>query len=111
MLRFWNNDILENRAGVLQTITEALGPWPSIGKLAASVLKPVFAVGFLARGARGLLAFVRLASLLGRLVDLGAALSCRDFLVVRGLRLALLEVFLLLELDFIPDVEAVLDRR
>ena len=25
-----------------------LGPWPSIGKLAASVLKPVFAVGFLA---------------------------------------------------------------
>jgi len=25
-----------------------LGPWPAIGKLAASVLKPVFAVGFLA---------------------------------------------------------------
>ena len=25
-----------------------LGPWPSIGKLAASLLKPVFAVGFLA---------------------------------------------------------------
>lgn len=25
-----------------------LGPWPSIGKLAASILKPVFAVGFLA---------------------------------------------------------------
>ena len=25
-----------------------LGPWPAVGKLAASVLKPVFAVGFLA---------------------------------------------------------------
>jgi hypothetical protein len=25
-----------------------LGPWPSIGKLAASILKPIFAVGFLA---------------------------------------------------------------
>jgi hypothetical protein len=25
-----------------------LGPWPSLGKLAASILKPVFAVGFLA---------------------------------------------------------------
>ncbi|OLC65545.1 MAG: hypothetical protein AUH79_07500 [Betaproteobacteria bacterium 13_1_40CM_4_64_4] len=25
-----------------------LGPWPSVGKLAASILKPVFAVGFLA---------------------------------------------------------------
>lgn len=26
VLRFWNNDILENRAGVLQTIADALGP-------------------------------------------------------------------------------------
>jgi very-short-patch-repair endonuclease len=26
VLRFWNNDILGNRAGVLQTIAEALGP-------------------------------------------------------------------------------------
>jgi hypothetical protein len=32
---------------LLVALTE-LGPWPSIGKLAASVLKPVFAVGFLA---------------------------------------------------------------
>jgi very-short-patch-repair endonuclease len=29
VLRFWNNDILMNRAGVLQTIAEALGAWPS----------------------------------------------------------------------------------
>ena len=28
VLRFWNNDILENRAGVLQTIAAALGPAP-----------------------------------------------------------------------------------
>jgi very-short-patch-repair endonuclease len=26
ILRFWNNDVLGNRAGVLQTIAEALGP-------------------------------------------------------------------------------------
>jgi hypothetical protein len=32
---------------LLVALTE-LGPWPSIGKLAASILKPVFAVGFLA---------------------------------------------------------------
>jgi hypothetical protein len=32
---------------VLVALAE-LGPWPSLGKLAASVLKPVFAVGFLA---------------------------------------------------------------
>ncbi len=32
---------------VLVALTE-LGPWPSLGKLAASILKPVFAVGFLA---------------------------------------------------------------
>ena len=30
ILRFWNNDILKNRAAVLQSIIEALGPWPSI---------------------------------------------------------------------------------
>ena len=30
LLRFWNNDILENRSAILQTITEALGPWPSV---------------------------------------------------------------------------------
>lgn len=42
---------------VLVALAE-LGPWPSLGKLAASILKPVFAVGFLAaawsqeRGAR-----------------------------------------------------------
>ena len=30
VLRFWNNDILENRAGVLQAITDALGNWPSV---------------------------------------------------------------------------------
>jgi very-short-patch-repair endonuclease len=28
ILRFWNNDILGNRVGVLQTIAEALGPNP-----------------------------------------------------------------------------------
>lgn len=28
VLRFWNNDILENRAGVLQVIADALGPVP-----------------------------------------------------------------------------------
>ena len=28
ILRFWNNDIFENRAGVLQIIAEALGPIP-----------------------------------------------------------------------------------
>ena len=28
ILRFWNNDILSNRAGVLQTIAEALGTYP-----------------------------------------------------------------------------------
>jgi primosomal protein N' (replication factor Y) len=30
VLRFWNNEILGNRAGVLQTIAEALRPWPAI---------------------------------------------------------------------------------
>jgi very-short-patch-repair endonuclease len=30
ILRFWNNDILANRAGVLQRIADALGPWPSV---------------------------------------------------------------------------------
>jgi very-short-patch-repair endonuclease len=30
VLRFWNNEVFENRAGVLQTITDALGPWPSV---------------------------------------------------------------------------------
>jgi very-short-patch-repair endonuclease len=30
ILRFWNNDVLQNRAGVLETISETLGPWPSI---------------------------------------------------------------------------------
>ena len=28
ILRFWNNDVLANRAGVLQTIADALGPPP-----------------------------------------------------------------------------------
>jgi hypothetical protein len=28
ILRFWNNDILTNRAGVLRTIAEALGTYP-----------------------------------------------------------------------------------
>jgi very-short-patch-repair endonuclease len=28
VLHFWNNDILSNRAGVLQTIAEALGTYP-----------------------------------------------------------------------------------
>ena len=28
VLRFWNNEVLENRAGVLQTITDALGRLP-----------------------------------------------------------------------------------
>jgi len=28
VLRFWNNEILENRAGVLQAIAAALGPHP-----------------------------------------------------------------------------------
>ena len=28
ILRFWNNDILENRTGVLQAIAAALGPPP-----------------------------------------------------------------------------------
>jgi len=30
LLRFWNNDVLGNRAGVLQTISEALGPRSAI---------------------------------------------------------------------------------
>ena len=30
MLRFWNNEIFENRAGVLRVIAETLGPWPSV---------------------------------------------------------------------------------
>ena len=30
VLRFWNNEILGNRAGVLLTIAEALGPWPAV---------------------------------------------------------------------------------
>ena len=30
VLRFWNNEIFANRPGVLQTIAEALGPWPSV---------------------------------------------------------------------------------
>jgi primosomal protein N' (replication factor Y) len=30
VLRFWNTEILRNRAGVLQTIAEALRPWPAI---------------------------------------------------------------------------------
>ncbi|HEV8678511.1 MAG TPA: endonuclease domain-containing protein [Stellaceae bacterium] len=29
ILRFWNNDVLENRDGVLQTTTHALGTWPA----------------------------------------------------------------------------------
>ena len=29
LLRFWNNDVLQNRPGVLQTIADALGPWLS----------------------------------------------------------------------------------
>jgi primosomal protein N' (replication factor Y) len=29
VLRFWNNEIFENRRGVLQDIAEALGPWPA----------------------------------------------------------------------------------
>jgi primosomal protein N' (replication factor Y) len=29
ILRLWNNDILRNRAGVLQVISEALGPHPN----------------------------------------------------------------------------------
>ena len=28
ILRFWNNDVLGNRSGVLQTIADALGPSP-----------------------------------------------------------------------------------
>jgi very-short-patch-repair endonuclease len=30
ILRFWNNEVLQNRAGVLQTISEALGLLPSV---------------------------------------------------------------------------------
>jgi len=30
VLRFWNNDIVENRAGVRQSIAAALGPHPEI---------------------------------------------------------------------------------
>ena len=30
VLRFWNNEVFENRAGVLQTIIDALGPWSSV---------------------------------------------------------------------------------
>ena len=29
VLRFWNNEVLQNRAGVLRTIAEGLGPWAS----------------------------------------------------------------------------------
>ena len=29
VLRFWNNEVFENRTGVLQVITDALGPRPS----------------------------------------------------------------------------------
>jgi very-short-patch-repair endonuclease len=28
ILRFWNNDILDNPSGVIETITAALGPYP-----------------------------------------------------------------------------------
>ena len=31
VLRFWNNDIVENRPGVLQSIAAALGPHPDGG--------------------------------------------------------------------------------
>jgi primosomal protein N' (replication factor Y) len=31
VLRFWNNDIVKNRAGVLQSIAAALGPHPDRG--------------------------------------------------------------------------------
>jgi hypothetical protein len=56
-----------------------LGPWPSIGKLAASVLKPVFTVGFLAaawsqeRGGRPAFSdlFRGFRSNLGALLSLG----------------------------------------
>jgi len=62
-----------------------LGPWPSIGKLAASVLKPVFAVGFLAaawsqeRGGRPALSdlFRGFRSNLRALLPLGVALYTR----------------------------------
>ncbi len=30
LLRFWNNEVFENRAGVLQKISDTLGPWPSV---------------------------------------------------------------------------------
>src|SRR4051794_5736335 len=30
VLRFWNNEVFENRLGVLQAIADALGPWPSV---------------------------------------------------------------------------------
>jgi primosomal protein N' (replication factor Y) len=30
ILRFWNSDVLQNRTGVLQTISAELGPWPSM---------------------------------------------------------------------------------
>jgi very-short-patch-repair endonuclease len=30
VLRFWNNDVLSNTSGVLQTIIEAIGPHPDL---------------------------------------------------------------------------------
>ena len=30
LLRFWNNEVFENRTGVLQKISDTLGPWPSV---------------------------------------------------------------------------------
>ncbi|MGE3283175.1 MAG: endonuclease domain-containing protein [Alphaproteobacteria bacterium] len=30
VLRFWNSEVFENRTGVLQAITDALGPWLSV---------------------------------------------------------------------------------
>ena len=67
-----------------------LGPWPSIGKLAASVLKPVFAVGFLAaawsqeRGGRPAPAdlFRGFRSNLRALLSLGIVFFCGMMLAV-----------------------------
>ena len=30
VLRFWNNEVFENRTGVLHAIANVLGPWPSV---------------------------------------------------------------------------------
>jgi hypothetical protein len=37
VLRFWNNDILENRAGILELIAATLGPYIATEPLRASL--------------------------------------------------------------------------